>query len=119
MVSARGENIFHRSVFHDLSGIHHGDIVACFGNNPQIVSDHQHGGAKPLPDVVHQGKYLCLDRHIQRRGRLQLGLTGQCDGNDDPLLHAAGKLRGILFLALGRDAHQHQNFIHPLVYLLH
>ena len=50
--------------------------------------------------VVHQLQNLCLNGHVQRRGRLvrdqQLGPARQRHGDHDALAHAAGQLMRIL-----------------------
>ena len=59
-----------------------------------------HGQVLPLLDLLDLLQDLCLDCHVQGRGRLvadhDLGVAGQGDGDDNTLAHAAGELERIL-----------------------
>ena len=104
------------AVLDGLTGVHDHDLLAGLGHNTQIVGDEDHGGVQPLLQLIDQAQHLGLNGHIQCGGGFvgkdQLRLAGQRNGNDNALLHAAGKLMGILHLALCRDAHQLHHFVH-------
>ena len=91
-----------------------GDLLAHLGHNAQVMGDHDDGHAQLVAQVVHQLQDLCLDRHVQRGGRLvgdqQLRLTGQRNGDHNALAHTAGQLVRVLLQAAVRlvDADQLQ-----------
>src|SRR5574337_382828 len=76
----------------------------------QVVGDHQGGDLEFLQVRNHMADLLGEDRVQSRRGFVvenQVGAHRQGPGDGDPLLHAAGELRGHgVFLA--RQAHQRQ-----------
>lgn len=116
-VALRGlKDILCCAVLDGLTGVHNHDLFAGLGHNTQIVGDEDHGGVQPLLQFVDQAQHLGLNGHIQCSGGFvgkdQLRLTGQRNGNDNALLHAAGKLMGVLHLALCRDAHQLHHLVH-------
>ena len=106
-MARRGEDRSGRLRLDDAAGIHHGDPPAHVGDQPEIVADHQDGGALGGAQLGHQVDDLGLHRDVERRGRLvgdqQLGPAGQRNGDHDPLAHAAGELVRIIADApLGR-----------------
>ena len=80
----------------DLSGIHHQDPVAESRDDGQVVADEEHGQAKVTAQALDELQDLVLDGHVQGRGGLvaqqQLGVGGQCCGDDHPLPQPAGEL---------------------------
>ena len=108
------ENLIDGGVFHHLPAIHHHHTVGDARNHAQIMGDPNDRHAKFLLQILHQLNNLCLNGHIQRCGGLigdqKVGLTGQGDGNHDPLPHPTGKLVGIVFHPFGgiRNADQFQ-----------
>ncbi len=64
------------------------------------MGDKQHRGAQFPLQLLDHHQHLGLDGDIQGGGGLvgdeQLGVAGQGDGDDHPLLHPAGKLVGVL-----------------------
>ncbi len=70
------------------------------------MGDPDHRGAGLARELLHLGKDLGLDRHIQRRRRFigddQVGLVQKGDGDRHPLAHAAGQLVRIGAQALFR-----------------
>ncbi|OJV02810.1 MAG: hypothetical protein BGO06_14725 [Shinella sp. 65-6] len=73
------------------------------------MRDEDHGQLFPLPDAREQFLHLHAGQRVQGAERLvhqqQLRLVGKRAGDGDPLLHAAGKLRGIA-VRKGLQAHQ-------------
>ncbi|MPN63591.1 hypothetical protein SDC9_211355 [bioreactor metagenome] len=86
------------------------------------MGDEQHARAQFALQFVHHLQHLGLNRHIQRGSGLvrqqQHRVTGQRDGNDNALLHAARKLMGIFSLPLRLQPHRRQHLIYPLRPLL-
>ena len=84
------------------------------------MGDHDDSHAELFLQILHQLQDLRLYRHIESRRRLirdeKLRLTGQGDGDHDPLAHPPGKLMGILPKALLRliDPHELQQLSRPL-----
>ena len=95
------ENLAAHSFLHHLSRIHDNDLVADLGDHAKVMGDEDNGHSQFIFQFFQKFYNLCLDRHIQGRGRLvrnqKLRITGECHGNHDPLTHAAGKLVRILF----------------------
>ena len=107
----------HRAALHHPARVHHGHGVAELGHHTQVVGDEHDGGVELLLQLAHQFQNLGLDGHIQGGGgfvgQQQFRLSHQGHGNDDALLHTAGKLVGEAPLPLRRDAHQGHHLIHP------
>ena len=75
----------------------------------------QNGGSvKMLFKLPHKFQHLRLDGHIQSScgfiGNKQLGVAGQRDGNNHPLLHAAAELVGVIAAPFRAYAHKAQHF---------
>ena len=108
----RAEQVAHRAHFHDPARIHHGHAVAHLGDDAEIVRDEDQRHAGLLLDVHEQVEILGLDGDVEiGRGLVgddELGATGQRDGADDALAHAAAHLMGIAAHAHCRrgDAHR-------------
>ncbi|MPN33311.1 hypothetical protein SDC9_180796 [bioreactor metagenome] len=111
------EHILQRPLLHNAARIHNGHLVAHLRHNAQIMRNHDHGGIIFLFEAVHKLQHLGLNGYIQGRcgliGNEKLGVAGQGDGNDHPLLHAARKLMGIFIGAAGRYSNQLQHFAGP------
>ena len=94
-------------MLNDLTGIYYGYLIAYLCDDPQVVGDHDHGGAELLSQLLHGLQYLGLDGHIQSRGGLvgnqKLRVAGQGHGDDHTLLHSAGELVGVLAVTLFGD----------------
>ena len=122
MVVSGGVDLLHGAVLDDLPGVHNAHVVAGANHHPQIVGDHYHGGAQPLLELLNEGERLGLDGHVQSSGGLvgdeDVRGAGQGDGDNHPLLHAAGELERVVVLALGGDAHHLQHLVHPPVNFL-
>ncbi|MNI56483.1 hypothetical protein D3C73_1114900 [compost metagenome] len=108
-------------LFDDLPGIHYDHPVAHLGNDAKIMRNHQNGHALALLQITHQIEDLCLDRYIERCGRLignqQLGIADHRHGDHHPLAHPAGELVRVLlgnFFRTG-DADLTQHFDGPFV----
>ena len=88
--------VFQGSHFHNLSGIHNRNLVAGVRNNAEVMRDQQHCGAQLFLQVAHKLQHLRLDGDIQRGCRLirddKLRAACKRNGDDNALLHAAGKL---------------------------
>ena len=109
------EHIVRSPLLHDSPCIHDRHVLAHLGNHSQVMGDQQHGHLL-LPDqLLHQFQNLSLNGHIQSRGRLvcnqKLRAAGQGNGDYHPLLHAAGKLMGIVIGTALRNAHHLQHFL--------
>ena len=108
------------TVFNDLAGVHDCDPVRHIRHHAQIMGDENNRQVSFLFQAVDQVQNLCLDRHVQCRGRFvadqDIRIGGQGDRDNDPLPHTAGKLKGILVIpALGlRNAHFFHQFDSPV-----
>ena len=78
-----------RAVLHDLSALHHGDVVAQFTGHAQVVGDEHHRQTELLAHLRKQLEHLFLHRHVERRNWLvrdqQFRLQRQCACNADAL----------------------------------
>jgi hypothetical protein len=106
-MTRRAEHVLGLALLDDAAGIHDTHPPAHIGDQAEIVADHQHSGPFCRAQVANEIEDLGLHGHVERRRRLvgekQVRITGQCDGDHDPLAHAAGELmRVILHAALGR-----------------
>ena len=96
---------------HNLSRVHHIDIVAQLGHHPHVVGDEKDGRAVVPAQVPHQPENLGLDGHVQGGGGLvgneELRLTGHGHGDHHPLAQTPGQLPGIGVIPgrRVRDAH--------------
>ena len=101
-----GKEFIDRRALDDLAGIHHGDLVADFGNDAEIVGDQDDGRAARGLQFAHQIEDLRLQRDVERGGRLvrdqQARIAGERDSDHHALAHAAGKLVRIFVDALFR-----------------
>lgn len=116
------EDVFRRPDLDDFARVHDGDPVADLCHHSQVVGDEDHRGVQALFEFLHHFEDLRLNGHIQRRrgfvGQDEFGFASEGHGNDDPLLHAAGELVGILMLPVGRQADKFEDFVHLFVFLL-
>ena len=78
------------------AGVHHIDVVADLGHDPEVVGDEHDGGSDPFAQVAHQLEDLGLDRDVQggrglvRKEHLRLARERHCDHHS--LEHPAGEL---------------------------
>ena len=93
-----GEDFIARTVFGNLAGVHHADVVGDLVDNAEIVGDDHDRHVGPFLQLLHQRQDLGLDGDIEGRGRLvgnqQVGFAGEGHRDHHPLFHAAGKLMG-------------------------
>ena len=113
------EDLAHLSVLDDPAGIHHGDVVAHPGDDPEIMGDEQQREIELPLQGAQQVKVLRLDRRIERGrcliGDQQLRPARDCDRTHHTLAHAAAELVGIVPQAhLGRgNPNAPQTLDHP------
>ena len=83
-----------------LAGVHHADLVAQRGDDPQIVRDQEDRGPRLLLEAPQKLENADLDRGVEGRGRLVRHDEGRAQrhghGDENPLLHSARELVGIL-----------------------
>ena len=100
--------------FNDFAGIHHGDLVAHFGDDAEIVGDQNDRSAACGLQLAHQIENLRLQGDIERGGRLvrdqEFWIASERHRDHHTLAHAAGKLVRVFVDALfGRgDVHAAQ-----------
>ena len=110
------EQLRRRRLLHDLTRVHHDDLVGAGAGQAEIVADQHQRHAEFGPQLEQQFHDLRLGGHVQRGGRLvgdeQLRAAGQRDGDHDALPHAAGELVRVLVKAPAghRNVHQAQQF---------
>ena len=83
-----------RGAFHDLAGVHDGNIVRDLHQQGKIVCDEKNGKTQLFPQGGNLLENILLHHHIQggggfihdQQGRIQ----GQGDGDDSPLAHPTG-----------------------------
>ncbi len=101
-----GENLFGFSTFDRFPLVHDDRTVGDLGDDAHVVGDEEDAHSLFFLQQLDQFKDLCLDRHVQRRGRLvgdqQPRTAGERHGNHDALAHTAGKLMRIFLHALSR-----------------
>ena len=90
----------------DLPGIHHGDLVAHFRDDAEVVGDEHDGGADLVFQLPKEVEDLRLDGDVERSGRLvgdqQLRSARERNRNHRALPHATGEVMGIIVETLGR-----------------
>ena len=107
-----GKNTPDGTVLDDGAGVHHGDTLDDIGDQREVVRDPYHRHAEPFLQLADQLDNLCLDRHVQRRGRLvgyqQARLADDRHGDHDTLPLATGELMRVVGKSrcCVRDAHQ-------------
>ena len=78
--------------------VHEDHLVGDLAGKGEFVGDHNHGHPG-LGQGLHDVEHLADKFRVECRGRLveehELGLHGQCTGDGDPLLLAAGELLGV------------------------
>ena len=78
------------------------DPIAQRPDDPEVVGDEQDGGVGLGLERAHEVEHARLDGRVEPGRRLvedeQLGVGGECDGDDDALLHPA---RQLVRVALG------------------
>jgi len=113
------EDLVDGAGLHDLACVHHVHIIGHLCHNAQIMGDVNDRDAALTLDAADQLQDLGLNGHIQCRGGLvtdqQVGVAGQCNGNDHALAHTAGQLVRVALHALFGigDAHLFQQ-LHSL-----
>ncbi|MNI72743.1 hypothetical protein D3C73_1287020 [compost metagenome] len=106
-----------RSGLDHFTRVHDDDAVAHAGNNAKVMGDQNDRCAELFLHIFHYFHDLCLNRNVERSGRLvrnqQSRTAGQRDRNHYTLPHTAGELMGILVKAglgiLDTDKLQHFN----------
>jgi hypothetical protein len=113
------EQLAGRRGLHHLTGVHDDDPVADLGDHSQVVGDEEDSHPDLVAHLGEQLEDLCLDRDVERRGRLvgdqDLGLAAQRHRDHHPLTHAARELVRVLTQPLGRvrDPYELQNLDRP------
>ena len=103
------EQLAHRRLLDDPSGVHHRDAVGHLGDDAEVVRDEEQREAEPLLQIAQQVEDLRLDRDVERRGRLvgdqQRRIAGERERDERALPQAAGQLvRIVADAALRRRA---------------
>ena len=109
------ENIHQAAALHNLSRVDNGHGVAVFNHQAQVVGNEDHGRLQLIPQGADHVQHLGLNGNVQGGGGFvgnqQLRVAAQRDGDDHPLLHAAGELVGVVVEALRPDADHLQGFL--------
>jgi hypothetical protein len=88
----RIEDARYRPGLHYSSGVHHRELVAHLGDNPEIVGDENQSEAMFALQLAQQIEILRLDGQIEAGGRFignqQTRLARHGNGADDALPHA-------------------------------
>ena len=83
----------HRPAFDDTAGIHDRHTLGGFGHDAQVVRDEEQRQVEQRLHFAQQVENLCLNRHVQRGGRLvgddERGPAGEGDRDEHALPHAA------------------------------
>ena len=112
----RTHNLAQRALLDDLARIHHGNTVADFDGDADIVGDEDDGHAELALQLAQQQQDLNLHGGIERRGRLvgekDFRLAGKRQRDHGALPHAAGHfVRVGIEPAFSRgNAHHFQHF---------
>ena len=81
------------------AGVEHIHPVADRECDAQVVGDEDHAHAARRLGPAEEVEDLGLGRDVERRRRLvgeeQLGISGQCGGEGNPLTHSTGQLEGV------------------------
>src|SRR3989449_2338149 len=110
----------HRLHLHDLAGVHHRDLVAHLGNDPEVVRDEDQRDAARALELLQEVQVLNLDGDVEVGGGLvgddDPGPSGLGDRADDALAHAAAHLvrEGLHAALRRRNAHRGQELLHAL-----
>ena len=94
------ENVPRVPLLRDLTRVHHGDAIACLGDDAEVVGDEEQRGAVALLEVPEDAEDLRLDDHVERCRRLvgdeQLRPEHERERDHDPLPHPARELVRVL-----------------------
>ena len=105
------EDLVDGARLHDAARVHHVHEVRNLGHHAQVMGDVDNADAALRLDAFDQLQDLGLDGHVQRGGGLvadeHIRVTGQGDGDDHALAHAAAELVGILAHPLFRLLNAH------------
>ena len=122
MIGRSGKDLLHRAALDYLAAINNGDVFTKFRHNAKIMGDKNHGCAKLLFQIFHQGQNLCLNGNVKRCSRFvrqqQIGLGDKSHSNHNTLFHTAGKLVWELNSALRGNAYQSEDFCDLFIALL-
>jgi hypothetical protein len=92
-VARIGEQFIRRGFLDNAARIHHGDPVAIFGNDAEVVTDEHERHAGFPPDTTDQLENLRLNCRIERRRRFvgdqQVRVSRQRHRDHDALVLAA------------------------------
>ena len=98
------EDLVCKAVFHDLPGIHDGHAVCHIGDDAEVMRDVDDGHVQFLLQLLDELEDLSLNGYVECGGRFiadeDLRAAGNRRCNDDALAHTAGKLMGVLLIAL-------------------
>ena len=104
------------SVFHDLAGIHHGDVIGEVANYREVVGNKDHGQIQFVAQFEEKIENLGLDGNVQsgyrfiREHQFRFGCEGAGDGN--PLSLTTREFVGIFPHEAGVEADPFHDFSH-------
>ena len=88
-----GDDFCDRADLGEAPGIHHSHPVGGLGDHAHIMGDQHHRHAAFPAEPFQERDDLGLHADIERRGGLigddEFRFGGQCEGDHDPLTHAA------------------------------
>lgn len=104
------------SVFHDLAGIHHGDVIGEVAHYREVVGNKEHGQIQFVAQFEEKIENLGLDGNVQsgyrfiREHQFRFGCEGAGDGN--PLSLTTREFVGIFPHEAGVEADPFHDFSH-------
>jgi len=104
------------SVFHDLAGIHHGDVIGEVANYREVVGNKEHGQIQFVAQFEEKIENLGLDGNVQsgyrfiREHQFRFGCEGAGDGN--PLSLTTREFVGIFPHEAGVETDPFHDFSH-------
>src|SRR5512138_3564562 len=98
------EEDFHRRFLDNLAAIHNDDALRSFGDDAEVVRNHENGSAELLLKIHEKLENLRLNRHVERSRWLirdhQCWTHDERHGNQHALSHSTRQLMRILLRTL-------------------
>ena len=115
------EHIVYVAGFDHASGAHYGHAAGNLLDHVHLMGDKHNGDAEFLVHTLEQGQHFGGGFRVERAGGFvgeqNLRISGQCAGDADALLLAAGQLRRV-FVCVLTEAHEFKEFVDTTILIV-
>lgn len=115
------EHVVHVAGFDHASGAHYGHAAGNLLDHVHLMGDKHNGDAEFLVHTLEQGQHFGGGFRVERAGGFvgeqNLRISGQCAGDADALLLAAGQLRRV-FVCVLTEAHEFKEFVDTTILIV-